>query len=380
MFKETVDYIKSLYPGKDFVPLHAPVFLGNEKKYLNDCIDTTFVSYVGAYVGRFEEMICKYTGSQFAVATVNGTCALQVALEVAGVQDGDEVITQAITFVASANAISFSGGIPVFIDSDRKTLGMSAEKLEEFLTNSTRIDDEGHCINVKTGKRITACVPMHVFGHPVQIDKILEICQKHHIVLIEDAAESLGSFYKNRHTGTFGLMSILSFNGNKTVTTGGGGMILTHDESLAKKAKHITTTAKVPHKWEFFHDELGYNFRMTNVNAALGCAQMEYLDTFIENKRQLALLYQNYFSKRGIPFFVEPENARSNYWLNLIFLKNREERDDFLKFLNENSVMSRPFWTLMNKLPMYKNCQATNLETAQWLEDRGVNIPSGVRL
>jgi aminotransferase in exopolysaccharide biosynthesis len=380
MYKSITDYIKTLFPGKDFIPLHAPVFQGNEKKYLNDCIDTTYVSYVGAYVTRFEEMMCQYTGAKHAVAIVNGTCALQVALQVAGVRPGDEVITQAASFVASANAIVFAQGTPVFIDSDKLTLGMSAEKLEEFLAKNCRLDDNGNCINITTGKCIKACVPMHVFGHPVHIDKILSICQKYNIVVVEDAAESLGSFFNNQHTGTFGLLGILSFNGNKIVTTGGGGMILTNNEALAKRAKHITTTAKIPHPWEFTHDESGYNFRLTNVNAAIGCAQMERIHEFVENKRELALLYRNFFANINLSFYTEPENCQSNYWLNLLFLKDRAERDEFLKFANDNGVMSRPLWTLMNKLPMFQHCQTTNLDNAQWIEDRGVNIPSGVRL
>jgi perosamine synthetase len=379
MYKEITDYIKSLYPGKDFIPLHAPVFIGNEKKYLNDCIDTTFVSYVGQYVTRFEEMICQYTGAKYAVAIVNGTCALQVALQIAGVKPGDEVITQSVNFVATANAIIFAQAIPVFIDSDKSTLGLSDEKLEEFLVNNCKLNDKGECINISTNKRIAACVPMHVFGHPVQIDKIIEVCKKYNITVVEDAAESVGSFYNNQHTGTFGVMSILSFNGNKTVTTGGGGMILTNDESLAKRAKFITTTAKTPHPWEFYHEESGYNFRLTNVNAAIGCAQMELLPAFIENKRQLASLYFNFFENKGFTFYSEPIKCKSNYWLNLLFLKDRTERDNFLKYTNENGVMTRPFWTLMHKLPMFQNFQHTNMETAQWLEDRGVNIPSSVR-
>jgi len=380
MFKDTVEFIKKLYPGNNIVPLHAPVFIGNEKKYLNNCIDSTYVSYVGEYVGQFEKMICKYIDIKYAVAVVNGTCALQVALEIAGVQPGDEVITQALTFVATANSISFCRAKPIFIDNDKRLLGMSADKLEEFLKHNTRVNDKNVCINIKTGKRIAACVPVHIFGHPVKIDKIVDICNKYQIPVVEDAAESLGSFYNGVHTGQFGKLSILSFNGNKTITSGGGGMIITNDGDLAKHAKYITTTAKRPHAWEYFHDQLGYNFRLTNVNAAIGCAQMEHINEFIEDKRELALIYSDFFSKKNIPFYLEPENCRSNYWLNLIFLKDREERDSFLQYTNDNGVKTRPFWVLMNKLPMYQNCQVTNLDNAQWLEDRGVNLPSSVRL
>ncbi len=381
MFKEILDFIKTLYPNTNPIPLHAPIFIGNEKKYLNNCIDTGFVSYLGEYVNKFEEAICNYTGSKYAIATVNGTCALQVALELAGVNQGDEVITQALTFVATANAIHFCGAEPIFIDSDLQTLGMSAEKLEEFLQLNCRLNNNGQCINIKTGRIIKACVPVHIFGHPVHIDRIIEICNKFHIHVVEDAAESLGSLYKNQHTGTFGLLGILSFNGNKIITTGGGGMILTNDETLSRLARHITTTAKIPHQWEFYHDRHGYNYRLTNVNAAIGYAQMELLPLFVERKRRITEKYKEFFSKfENIKFFTEPFNSYSNYWLNLVIFRNREERNQFLNFSNNNGVMTRPVWTLMNKLPMFQNCQSTNLDNAYFLEDRGVNIPSSVPL
>lgn len=381
MYNEIINFIKKQYPEQDFVPLHAPVFVGNEKKFLNECIDSTFVSYVGEFVSRFEKMVVEYTGAKYAVAVSNGTLALHIALLLAGVREGDEVVSQALTFVATANAISYCRAKPLFVDSDKKYLGMSAEKLEDFLVKETFFKDDGFCYNKKSGKRVSACVPMHVFGHSVEIDKIIAICDRYNITVIEDAAESLGSYFKERHTGTFGRLAILSFNGNKTITTGSGGMILTDDEELAKRAKHLTTTAKVPHKWEFFHDEIGYNYRLNNLNAAVGCAQMENLDRYIENKRELASLYRDFFNSfSGIKFFSEPAGCRSNYWLNALILNDRQQRDTFLQVTNENGVMTRPIWQLMSRLPMFTDCYSSNLEIAEWLEERVVNIPSSVRL
>ncbi len=376
--KSIVDFIKNIYK-KDFIALHEPVFVGNEKKYLNECIDSTFVSSVGKYVDKFEEMLAEYVGAKFAVAVSNGTSALFIALKTAGVKQGDEVITQPLTFVATANAISYCGAKPVFVDVDLDTLGLSPKALKKFLEKNCEIK-ENRCINKTTGKTIKACVPMHTFGHPCKIDEIKEICDNWHIELVEDAAESLGSFYKNKHTGTFGKVGIFSFNGNKIITAGGGGVIVTDDERLAKKAKHLTTTAKVPHPYEYYHDEIGYNFRMPNINAALLVAQMENLDKFLENKRNLAKKYEEFFKSIGVEFIKEPKNAKSNYWLNAIKLENKTQRDEFLECSNKNKVMTRPIWTLMNKLPMYKTCQTDSLENAEYLEERIVNIPSGVVL
>ena len=378
-FSEIIDFIKSLYPGENPVPLHAPRFIGNEKKYVVDCIDSTFVSSVGQYVDRFENMICEITGARQAIAVVNGTCALHIALKLAGVQPGDEVITQPLSFVATANSIAHCGASPIFLDVERETLGLDPTALKSFLQVQTRIR-ENACYNKTTGNRIAACVPMHTFGHPCRIDEIAEICNHYHIVLVEDSAESLGSLYKGKHTGTFGQFGIYSFNGNKTVTCGGGGVIVTNDEALAKKAKHITTTAKVPHPYEYVHDMTGYNYRLPNLNAALACAQLEQLNTFVENKRELARLYQDFFTSLDIPFVQEPMNARSNYWLNAIVLSDRKTRDEFLSATNQAGVMTRPVWRLLNQLEMYGNCQTDALENAQWLEDRVVNIPSSVRL
>ena len=380
MYSEIVEFIKRLYPNQNPVPLHAPVFLGKEKAYLSDCIDSTFVSYIGKYVTQFEEITAKYTGAKFAVAVVNGTAALQTALKISGVRYGDEVITQPLTFVATVNAISHCGAIPVFVDVDLDTLGMSPEKLDDWLKKNVKLDSQsGKSYNKITMNAITAIVPMHTFGFPCRIDEIIEIANKYNIPVIEDSAESLGSFYKGKHTGTFGIAGILSYNGNKTITTGGGGMIITNDESFAKNAKHITTTAKIPHPFEFVHNEIGYNYRLTNVNAALGVAQMEYLDKILQNKKETSIRYENFFKNLEVKFLTESKNSISNYWLNVIQLKDRNERETFLEFTNNNGVMTRPVWRLMNKLEMYKNCQTGDLANSFWLEDRVVNIPSGFR-
>lgn len=378
MYSEIVKFIKLLYPNQNPVPLHAPVFLGKEKEYLSECIDTTFVSYVGKFVAKFEEITAQYTGAKYAVAVVNGTAALQIALQVAGVQNDDEVITQPLTFVATANAISHTGAKPVFVDVDMDTMGLSPEKLLEFLEQNCE-RKENFCLNKVTGRKIKAIVPMHTFGFPCRIEEIVEIANDYNIPVIEDSAESLGSFYKNKHTGTFGLAGILSYNGNKTVTTGGGGMIITDDEELAKKAKHLTTTGKVPHRWEYKHDHIAYNYRMTNLNAAIGVAQMEYFTKILNSKRQTANLYQEFFCNRGIEFFTAPKDTIANYWLNVIRLKDKTERDAFLEYSNSNGVMTRPIWCLMNSLEIYKDCQKGNLSNSEWLEERVVNLPSGYK-
>jgi aminotransferase in exopolysaccharide biosynthesis len=374
-----VQFIKSLFPNEDFIPLHAPTFEGNEKRYLAECIDSTFVSYVGKFVGQFEEMTAKFTGAKYAVATSSGTAALHVSLILCGVQDNDEVIAPALTFVATANAIRYCNALPLFADSSIETLGLDIDKLSSFLSLDTEIKSDGFTYNKNTGRRIKACVPMHTFGHPIDMPRLVALCDTYNIDVIEDAAESLGSYYNGQHTGTFGKMGILSYNGNKTITTGGGGMILTNDEQLAKRAKHITTTAKIPHPFEFDHDELGFNYRMTNVNAAIGVAQMEKIDSYLLNKRELAGLYADHFEGTDCRFFTERPNCKSNYWLNVLVLKDRNHRDEFLSTTNANGVMTRPIWKLMNKLDMYKNAYAMNLDGALWLEDRVVNIPSSVR-
>jgi perosamine synthetase len=374
--QETVMLARSIF-GYDYVPLHRPVFEGNERQYLIDCIDSNFVSSVGAKVPEFEKKVADFTGSKYAIATVNGTAALHVAIELSGVKPGDEVISQALTFIATCNAITYAGAKPLFIDVDLDTMGLSPAALKRFLEENAEKRVDG-TFNKLSGKRISACVPMHTFGFPCRIVEIAEICADWDIALIEDAAESLGSYVGNGHTGTFSSMATLSFNGNKVITTGGGGMILTDDSELAKRAKHLTTTAKVPHPYEFVHDDIGYNYRMPNLNAALGCAQMERLDDFLTIKAELADQWGTFFNKRGIVFVKTTDGNTANHWLNAIILDSREHRDEFLKLTNENNVMTRPIWTLMSKLPMFKDCQTDGLENSLWLEDRVVNIPSSV--
>ena len=337
------------------------------------------MSYVGQYVDRFEKEIADYTGAKKAIATVNGTTALQIALQLAGVEPGDEVITQPLTFVATANAIAHSGADPVFIDVDKDTLGMSPRALEDFLENNGRIQSK-KLYNKKTGRRIAAVVPVHTLGHPCRIHQLVELAQKWDIPLVEDAAEALGSWADGQHCGTLGELGILSFNGNKPITCGGGGIILTSDEKLAGQGKYITTTAKVPHKWEFYHDEIGYNYRLPNLNAALACAQMERFPRIIEEKRMLAREYSRYFETiQWGDFLKEPEKTRSNYWLCSVVLSDRTLRDKLLKMINEKGIMARPVWQLMTELPMYRNCFAGPLENSQWLQQRVVCLPSGVR-
>lgn len=377
-YSDIVDFIKNLYTSETFIPLHEPRFGGNEKAYLNECIDSTFVSSVGKFVDRFETEFARSVGAKYAVATVNGTAALHISLILAGVERDDEVITQPLTFIATANAISYIGAKPVFLDVDLETMGLSPDALKRFLEEACVMRD-GHCVNRLSGKTIKACVPMHTFGHPCRIDEIKKICDEWHIVLVEDAAESLGSYYKEKHTGTFGMVGAFSFNGNKIITSGGGGVIVTDDEALAKRAKHITTTAKIPHKWEYVHDEIGYNYRLPNLNAALLCAQLEQLEGFLEDKRKLAAEYKQFFTAQNIHFVEEPKESRSNYWLNAILLDNLEQRNEFLEYTNGNGVMTRPIWALMNKLDMFKSCRHDALTNALFLEERVVNIPSSVR-
>jgi aminotransferase in exopolysaccharide biosynthesis len=363
--------------GVEFIPLHRPVFEGNERQYLVDCIDSNFVSSVGAKVTEFEEKVAEFTGSKYAVATVNGTAALHVAIELSGVKSGDEVISQALTFIATCNAISYAGAKPLFIDVDLDTMGLSPTALRNFLEKNAEKRPEG-TFNKSSGKRISACVPMHTFGIPCRIEEIASICADWNITLIEDAAESLGSYVGDQHTGTFGEMATLSFNGNKVITTGGGGMIITDDADLAKRAKYVTTTAKVPHPYEFVHDELGYNYRMPNLNAALGCAQMERLDEFLAIKNKLADQWNEFFDGQNINFCNAVSGSKANYWLNAIVLDSKMDRDKFLKFTNDNGVMTRPVWQLMSQLKMFKDCQTDGLKNSLWLQDRVVNIPSSV--
>lgn len=371
-----IEFVRHLYCS-DLVPLHRPVFEGNDKKYLVDCIDTNFVSSVGARVSEFEECVAAFAGARFGIATVNGTAALHASLILTGVERGNEVITQALTFIATCNAISYIGAVPVFVDVDKDTLGMNPDALRLWLeTNTTR--KGGQVINRVTGARIAACVPMHTFGLPLRIAQIAQVCEEFSIPLIEDTAEALGSFVGSRHTGTFGTLSTLSFNGNKIVTTGGGGMILTDDEELALRAKHLTTTAKVPDPWEFFHDEVGYNYRLPSLNAALGCAQMEKLPTMLRIKAEVADRYRQFCATNGLHFVDAPAGTAPNFWLNAIMLEDRNARDAFLQASSAVGVMARPIWRLMNELPMYEECQHDGLENSRWLVDRVVNVPSSI--
>lgn len=375
---EIIDFIKNQFPNKDFIPLHEPSFSGREKEYVLDTIESTFVSSVGAYVDKFEIMMSELSKTQKAVALVNGTSALQVGLRLSGVGNGDEVLTQALTFIATVNAIIYNGASPVFLDVDLDTMGLSPNAVQSFLEEFGELRD-GICYNKKSNKKIAACMPMHTFGFPVHLDELITICNKWNIPVVEDAAESIGSEYKGMPTGSFGKFGIFSFNGNKIVTSGGGGAIVTNDLQLGIKAKHLTTTAKVPHPYEYVHDEIGYNFRMPNLNAALACAQLEQLNSFIQNKRNLASEYSVFFESIGVKFRTELPNTKANYWLMCIELENIKDRDSFLKETNEKKVMTRPIWQLIFKSPLYSDFQRDSQENAIYLENRIVNIPSSVR-
>lgn len=377
MFKQFIGFVRDYYKTEEFIPLHAPVFAGNERRYVLETIDSTFVSSVGAFVERFETDMARYTNSPKAVATMNGTAALHIALRLAGVGQNDLVLTQPLTFVATCNAIAYCGAEPVFLDVDRHTMGLSPSAVGTWLESETQLDAENVCRHKATGQVIRACLPMHTFGHPADVNGLVAVCEEWNIALVEDAAESLGSLYQGRHTGTFGRLGTLSFNGNKILTTGGGGMILA-DEALGTRAKHITTTAKKPHAFEYVHDELGFNYRLPNLNAALGCAQLEQLEAFVEEKRSLASLYSEQVGNAGMQFFHEPEGCRSNYWLNAVVCEDRAMRDAMLTETNGAGVMTRPIWQLMNRLPMFSGALAGDLRNAEWLEARVVNVPSSI--
>ena len=375
----TIKFIRDTFSSKDkFIPLHEPRFVGNEKKYLLDTIDSTFVSSVGAYVDKFESMMQNISQTQKAIAVVNGTSGIQVALRLVGVKAGDEVLTQALTFVATANAIVYNGAKPVFLDVDLDTMGLSPVSIQNFLEEYGEIREEG-CYNKKTGNKIAACLPMHTFGFPVRIKELIRICEEWKIPVVEDAAESLGSEYKGQPTGSFGEVGVFSFNGNKIVTSGGGGAIVTNNTDLGIKAKYLTTTAKQPHAYEYVHDELGYNYRMPNLNAALACAQLEKLNWFLEKKRELAKSYKEFFEGTEVKFRTELPETKANYWLMCVELENRKARDLFLKETNEAKVMTRPIWELMFRLPMYQDCLKDEQLNAKFLVDRIVNIPSSVK-
>ncbi|WP_221074096.1 LegC family aminotransferase [Agarivorans aestuarii] len=374
-----VEFVRDTYKTDEFIPLHAPMFDGNEKAYVMETIESSFVSSVGKFVDEFEHKVEAYTGTPKAVATVNGTAALHTALYMAGVQRGDFVITQALTFVATCNALYHMGAEPIFVDISPVSLGICPKAVELFLDEHAEVTETG-CIHKKTGRTIKAVVPMHTFGHPVDLDHLVSVCQKWNIVIVEDAAESLGSFYKGKHTGTIGNFGAVSFNGNKIITTGGGGMVLCKSSEIGIRTKHITTTAKIPHPYEFFHDEPGFNYRMPNLNAALGCAQIETIDTFIREKRVLAEKYDELFKGTDLQFVKEPEYAQSNYWLNAIICPNQSVRNEIISETNRMGVMTRPVWKLMNKLPMFKNCLVGDLKYSNWIEGHLINLPSTPKL
>ena len=375
MFDYLAKFIQDKYRTNSFIPLHEPRFIGKEKEFVSQTIDSTFVSSVGQYVNQFEEDIAKYTGSKKAIGIVNGTSALHLSMLMAGVKPGDYVITQALTFVATCNAIHYCQAEPILIDVDKKTLGLSPIALEAWLEENAFVDTDQVC-KLKNSKRaIKACIPMHTFGHPVEIDTLATICNVWKLAMIEDAAESLGSLFKDTHTGTFGLMGTLSFNGNKIITTGGGGAILCNEE-LYLKGKHLSTTAKKPNDIHFVHDEVGFNYRLPNINAALGCAQLESINLFVTQKRQLAEEYAQLLKNSNLEFFKEPKNCRSNYWLNTIICHDESQRNELLNYMNSREIMTRPVWTPMNKLPMFKNSISDSLQNTLWLEERIVNIPS----
>ena len=375
MFNEVIDDIKKLYNTDEFIPLSVPKFEHREKELLIDCIDSTYVSSVGKYVDDFEKELAKRTGAKFAILTSNGTSALHAALLACGVEENDEVITQSLTFVATSNAIKYCNAHPVYVDVSKDRMSICPNKLEDFLKMNTE-SKNGQCFNKATKRRIKVCLPMHTFGHSADLDALKLICEKYNLILVEDAAESLGSFYKGKHTGTLGRAGTLSFNGNKIITTGGGGAVITNDEALAKHLKHMTTTAKVPHSWSFVHDEVGYNYRMPNLNAALGMAQLERLDSEIDKRRFHYSECKSIFDKYEIEVVVEPSDSKSNYWLQAVLLKDSKERDDFLELTNNSGVMTRPIWELNSNLVMYKDCFKGDLTNSIWLADRVVNVPS----
>ena len=374
-YEKIIDIITNLYSDQKNINLHEPTFIGNEFKYLSKCIETKYVSSIGSYVDSFEQNIARFVNSKRAVATVNGTSALHIALKTIGVEKNDDVITQGLTFVATANAISYIGANPIFIDVDIDTMGLSPNALENFLNANAELRD-GKCFNRISKNIIKACVPMHTFGLPLKIDKIIKICNKWNIKVIEDSAESLGSKYKNKYTGTFGKLGVFSFNGNKIITCGGGGIVVSNNNLLSNRIKFLTTTAKKPHAYEYIHSEIGFNYRMPNINAALGCAQLEKIESLLKNKREIAKYYDDKFEKIGIKFIKEPKDCESNYWLMSIQLENKRDRDIFLNYSNSKGVRTRPIWRLMHRLNMYKKCQRDSQKNAIFLEERVVTLPS----
>lgn len=378
MYEDLINFIQNLYKTEDFIPLHRPFFEGNEKKYLNEAIDSTFVSSVGPSVNEFESKVAEYTGIKYAVAVVNGTAALHLSLKISGAEENTEVITQSLTFVATCNAIKYCGADPVFVDVRKTTASLDSISLKEFLLENCEIRDDGFCWNKISEKKIVACLPMHTFGLCADLDEIKKVCDEFNLILVEDAAESLGSLYKNKHTGSIGQVSALSFNGNKIITTGSGGMILTNNEEIASKARHISTTSKVKHEWDFNHDEVGFNYRLPNLNAALGIAQLESIDKYIKNKRWIANKYQEWGDRNNINFLKESDESHSNYWLNALVADSKIQKEELLKKTNKKNIMTRPAWIPMHKLEIYKNCLRADLQNTNWLFDRIVCLPSSV--
>ena len=378
MYDKLISLIKDTYPDKKNIPLHEPRLIGNEQKYLNEAIKSSYVSSVGPFVDEFEIQLAKYLKVKNVILTTNGTSALHIALKLVGANSKTEVLTQSLTFVASCNAIHYCNSNPVFIDVDKKTLGLSANALNQFLENNCYVNDNSECWNKKTNRKVVACLPMHTFGFSVEIDKIKKICNQYNIELIEDSAEAMGSYYNQQHLGSFGKLGIFSFNGNKILTSGNGGAIITNDDNLAVKARHITTTAKIKNQWYIEHDEIGYNYRMSNLNAAVGLAQLEKLDTFIKNKRKLGKKYQEELKNENFFVFKETENSKANYWLNVLITNSKKNRDTILDITNEHNIFTRPAWNPMHILPMNKDCYYENLENTEFLFDRIVNIPSSV--
>lgn len=375
MSSSLIKFIRDIYRSDKFIPLHAPTFRGNEKDYVCQTIESTFVSSVGEFVDDFEKKVEDYTLTNKAVATVNGTAALHAAMHISGVKANDYVITQALTFVATCNAVYHMGAEPIFVDISKVSFSLCPVALDNYLTENAIVNELG-CFQKTNNRRIAAVVPMHTFGHPAELDELVAVCYKWKITLIEDAAESLGSYYKGKHTGTIGDFGALSFNGNKIITTGGGGMILCQNARMGDRAKHVTTTAKIPHPYDFFHDEPGFNYRLPNLNAALGCAQMEILPMFLHQKRLIAEQYKAFFADTQYSFVEEPSYAKSNYWLNAVICPDSASRDRLLKETNEAGVMTRPVWKLMHRLPMFESSPRGDLTVSEWVEARLVNIPS----
>ncbi|MCD4722122.1 MAG: LegC family aminotransferase [Desulfobacula sp.] len=377
-----VDTLFEILPNQTSFPLHEPFFNGNEKEYLMECINSRFVSSVGKYVDKFEKMLAEYTGAKHAIAVVNGTAALHIALKLADISSEDEVLVPSLTFVGTANAIAYCGATPHFIDSNINTLCLDVEKLDNYLEKITRVANNT-CINKLTNKKIKAIIPVHIFGHPADMEPLMDLCDKYHLKVVEDAAESIGSYYKGRHTGNFGIASAISFNGNKTITTGGGGAVLCNNLALAEKARHISTTARSDKDWHPFHDQIGFNYRMPNINAALGCAQIEQLPDILKKKRLLAKKYNDKLNKiKGISFLWEPDHSQSNFWLNTLMLDKADPEllNQILKLTNKNGILTRPVWTPLHKLPMYRHSPAMDLSSVEKLENRIINIPSSKNL